>query len=78
MERNVGGRDRTVRIVLGVALTAASMATVAFGDALGQSTQFVVAGGALLAAAVLLGTAGARTCPLNSLFGRDTADDSDR
>lgn len=72
MQRNVGGRDRTVRIVLGVLLVVVSMATVAFGSSLGFQTQLLVSAALLIVGATSLATAGARTCPINSALGRDT------
>ena len=78
MQRNVGGADRTARIVLGFVLAVVSMATVAFGGGLGPDLQLVVAALALLLAAVFLATAGAQTCPVNSLVGRDTYRDKSR
>jgi hypothetical protein len=72
MERNVGGTDRTARIGLGILLAVVSMATVALGAGLGGQVQLLVAAVALLAGAVLLVTAGARTCPINRLLGRNT------
>lgn len=77
MEKNVGGTDRTVRIAVGLVLVAAMMATVAFGEALGDPTQGIVAAVLLLGAFVLLGTAGAETCPANHALGRNTHDDRD-
>jgi len=73
MERNVGGLDRTARIVVGLALAVVSMATVAFGSSLGPQVQLIVAAVTLFVGAVLLATAGARTCPINSALGRDTS-----
>lgn len=73
MERNVGGTDRTARIVVGLALAVVAMATVAFGASLGSQVQLIVAALALLVGAVLLATAGAQSCPVNSLLGRDTS-----
>ena len=72
MERNVGGTDKSARVVLGVALGVVSMAVVAWGDALGTTNQIVVAAIALLLAAIMLATAGAETCPINSAVGRNT------
>lgn len=73
MERNVGGLDRNARIVVGIALAIISMATVAFGGSLGGETQLIVAAVSLFLGAVLLATAGAQTCPVNSVLGRDTS-----
>lgn len=72
MERNVGGADKTARIVLGVAFGIVSMAAVAWGESLGATNQIVLAAVALLVAAVLLATAGAETCPINAALGRNT------
>jgi hypothetical protein len=72
MERNVGGMDRTARVVVGFLLAVASIATVAFGSGLGSDIQLAVAALLLVVAAVLLATAGAQSCPVNSLLGRDT------
>lgn len=72
MDRNVGGADRTARVVIGFVLAIVSIAVVAFGAGLGFQVQIAAAAASLLLAAVLLATAGARTCPVNSLLGRDT------
>ncbi|APX97801.1 YgaP family membrane protein [Natronorubrum daqingense] len=62
MDRNVGGTDRTLRIVLGVAL-------LAFGyrnrDRTAGALAFV-AGSDILATAVI------QRCPVNALLGIDT------
>lgn len=71
MERNVGGTEKTVRIVLGVALGVVSMVTVLWGDGL-VTTNLIAAGVTLLLAVVLLATAGAETCPINAAVGRNT------
>lgn len=72
MERNVGGSDKTARIVLGVLLGIVSMAVVAWGGVFGTTTQIVVAALALVVALVLLATASAESCPINSAIGRNT------
>lgn len=72
MERNVGGADRTARVVVGFVLAVAAIAIVAFGAGLGFQVQIAAAAASLLLAAVLLTTAGARKCPVNGLLGRDT------
>lgn len=74
MRKNVGGRDRTVRIVLGLVFVGAMMVTVAFGEGLGTATQGGVAVILLLVAGILLATAGAEKCPVNDVLGRDTSD----
>lgn len=77
MERNVGGLDRTLRIAGGLVFVVLSMGLVAFGDALGTTTQGGLAALTLLIAAILLATAGARTCPLNQVAGRNTYEGQD-
>jgi hypothetical protein len=72
MERNVGGTDKSARVILGVALGVVSMAVVAWGEGLGTTNQIVAAAIALLLAAILLATAGAETCPINAAVGRNT------
>ena len=71
MERNVGGADKTARIVLGVALGVVAMAAILWGDGL-ATTNLIAAGVTLLLAVVLLATASAETCPVNAAVGRDT------
>lgn len=72
MNRNVGGRGRTLRIVFGVGFAAVSAAMVAFGSSLGGRVQVAVAGVSLLVAVVLLATAGAQYCPVNGALGRSS------
>ncbi|ELY44041.1 YgaP-like transmembrane domain [Natronorubrum sulfidifaciens] len=72
MQKNVGETEKTARLLGGLVFVGASMATVAFGASLGPSRQSLIAALALLIAAVLLASAGAQTCPLNRLLGRDT------
>ena len=72
MDRNVGGRDRTARIVLGSGLFVVSMVVLALGTGLAAETRLLVSTAALLVASVLLVTAGAETCPANAVLGRDT------
>ncbi|QLG51274.1 YgaP family membrane protein [Natrinema halophilum] len=75
MEKNVGGTDRTIRITVGLVLVVTMIATIAFGDPLGEPTQGIVAAVLLLVAFVLLGTAGAEKCPANRALGRNTYDE---
>ena len=72
MDKNVGGRDRNARLVIGIVFVVGMMITVAFGDGLGTTVQGALAAMLLLAAGVLLATAGAETCPVNHLLGRNT------
>lgn len=60
---NVGGADKTIRIVLGIAL-------LAVGLFAGLGTTWTIV--AYAAAAIALLTAFAGYCPLNALFGVDT------
>lgn len=72
MERNVGGLDRTARIVLGVLLGVVSIGVVVFGGGLSFQTLVFASAVALLLGAFLLVTAGTETCPVNSALGRNT------
>ncbi len=66
MKHNVGGFDRTGRIVIGIVLAVAALASahVAMGWRIG----------ALVIAAIALITAGARYCPVNQALGINTAE----
>ncbi len=65
MKHNVGGMDRTSRIVIGILLL-----LVAFFGPIGMAWRIV----ALIVAAIALITAGVRYCPLNAAFGIDTSE----
>ncbi len=65
MKHNVGGMDRTSRIVIGVLLL-----LVAFFSPVGMVWRIV----ALIVAAIALITAAVRYCPLNAAFGVDTSE----
>jgi high-affinity Fe2+/Pb2+ permease len=72
MEPNVGGTDRTVRVVLGALALLSSMAAVAYGGSLTTDLQLVVTGATLVFAAVMFVTVGLRRCPINAFLGRNT------
>jgi high-affinity Fe2+/Pb2+ permease len=72
MEPNVGGTDRTVRVVLGVFALLSSLAVVVYGGGLTGDLQTVVAGATLIFAAVMFVTVGVQRCPINALLGRNT------
>jgi hypothetical protein len=72
MESNVGGTDRTVRVVLGALALLSSIAVVVYGGGLTGDLQPVVVGATLIFAAVMFVTAGLRRCPVNTLLGRNT------
>jgi len=72
MEPNVGGTDRTVRVILGALALLSSMAVVVYGGGLTGGRQIVVAGAMLVFAAVMFATVGARRCPINAALGRNT------
>lgn len=72
MEPNVGGTDRTVRMILGALTLLSSMAVVVYGGGLTGDLQIVVAGALLLFAAVMFATVGAKRCPINAALGRNT------
>ena len=68
MERNVGGLDRTARLVLGPLLAIAGLAIV-----LGFVTTNVYLGAALvLVGAVFLVTGAIQQCPINQFLGVNT------
>ncbi|MFW6152790.1 MAG: YgaP family membrane protein [Halobacteriota archaeon] len=74
MKRNVGGLDRTARLVIGVVLVLIGVAGyigllwVAFGP-VPQALGSVVI---VLIGLILVATGLTRRCPINSLLGRDT------
>lgn len=72
MDRNVGGFDRILRIVVGVGMVVTSMTTVVLGGSLGESDQIVLAGVTLFVGALLLLTASSRRCMVYGLIGRNT------
>lgn len=68
MEKNVGGIDRTGRIVIGLVLAIAGIAALTGYWAIGA-----VAGGiAIVVAAILLVTGTTQKCPINEAVGVDT------
>jgi hypothetical protein len=69
MERNVGGLDRTGRLVIGAILAVAGIAALLEYWAAGP----IVGGVALAVGAILLVTGATRKCPLNLLAGINTA-----
>lgn len=72
MDPNVGGTDRTVRVILGALALLSSMAVVVYGGGLNGGLQTVVAGALLLFAAVMFATVGSRRCPVNAALGRNS------
>jgi uncharacterized membrane protein HdeD (DUF308 family) len=70
MERNVGGIDRTGRLVIGIVLAIAGVAALADYWAAGA-----VAGAlALVIGLVLLVTGTTQKCPINDAVGIDTTE----
>lgn len=69
MKCNVGGIDRTGRIVLGIALLIVGLLAP-----IGPTWQIL----ALVVAAVALVTAAVRFCPANAIFGINTCEDKDK
>ncbi len=65
MKHNVGGMDRTSRIVIGILLL-----LIAFFGPIGMTWRIV----ALIIAAIALITAAVRYCPLNAALGVDTSE----
>jgi high-affinity Fe2+/Pb2+ permease len=72
MEPNVGGTDRTVRVILGVLALLSSMAVVVYGGGLTGGLRAVVVAATLVFAAVMFATVGVRRCPVNAALGRNT------
>ena len=74
MEPNVGGVDRTVRLVLGLVLLVLGVAGYAglVWVAVGPLPQFLTSVLLALLGAVLLVTGLTRQCPINRLLGVDT------
>lgn len=70
MKRNVGGLDRTGRLVVGSIAGLAGVGTVTGYWAIGP----VVGGLALAVGAILLFTGPTRKCPVNDAAGLDTTD----
>ena len=70
MEQNVGGLDRTARLVLGPLLVLVGLAAVVELLPLGMP----VAAAALLVGLIFVVTGLTRTCVLNSLLGIDTSE----
>jgi uncharacterized membrane protein HdeD (DUF308 family) len=68
MERNVGGMDRTARLVLGPLLAVVGLAVVF--DVV--STNVYLGGALVVVGAVLLVTGAVQQCPINSLLGVNT------
>ena len=70
MKRNVGGIDRTARIVIGTFAVVAGIAAFAGYLAVGA----VIGGVALVAGAILLVTGTTQKCPINEAAGIDTTE----
>lgn len=70
MNKNVGGIDRTGRIVIGVVLAIAGIAAVAGYWAIGATFGAV----ALAIGAILLVTGTTQKCPINEAAGIDTTE----
>ncbi len=66
MKHNVGGMDRTVRIVVGIVLLFAGLVAPI------DMTWRIIA---LVIAAIALVTAALRICPANALLGIDTSEE---
>jgi uncharacterized membrane protein HdeD (DUF308 family) len=72
MERNVGGTDRYMRLVLGALLLAVGVWTLAAGTA-GESTLMTVLTALVIViGAVFLVTGAVQQCPINAALGINT------
>jgi len=70
MERNVGGLDRSSRLLVGIILAIAGIAALAGYWNVGAVVGVV----ALIVAAILLGTGAIQKCPINEAAGIDTTE----
>ncbi len=70
MERNVGGIDRTGRLVIGTVLAIAGVAALAGYWAIGAVAGAI----ALVIGLVLLVTGTTQKCPINDTVGIDTTE----
>jgi len=68
MERNVGGMDRTARLVLGPLLAVVGLAVVF--DVV--STNVYLGGALVVVGTIFLVTGAVQQCPINSLLGVNT------
>ena len=68
MKKNVGGMDRSGRIVVGLILAIAGLAALAGYWAIGATVGAV----AVVVGAILLVTGTTQKCPINSAVGRNT------
>jgi hypothetical protein len=76
MEKNVGGMDRTVRLVVGPILAAVGVAVAAGLLDLGTTETVALAVGALalLAGLIFVVTGTTQKCPANQVAGLNTYD----
>lgn len=70
MDKNVGGLDRSGRIVIGIIAAIAGLAALTGYWAVGAVTGAIV----LVVAAILLVTGTAQKCPINDVAGIDTTE----
>jgi uncharacterized membrane protein len=70
MDKNVGGMDRTGRIIIGIVVAIAGIAALSGYVAAGA----LVGGIAVVIGAVLLVTGATQKCPINETVGIDTTE----
>jgi hypothetical protein len=77
MQKNVGGLDRTVRLVAGPILVTVGVALAAglLDVGLTGTVALAVAGLALVAGLIFVVTGTTQKCPANEVAGLDTYDD---
>lgn len=74
MDKNVGGYDRTARLIVGPILLVAGVVVLGGLVSVASGTTAVAIGvAAALVGAILLVTGVTQTCPLNSMLGLDTS-----
>ena len=72
MEKNVGGIDRTARLVIGALLVIGGAAALAGYTTWGAT----IAGAAIVVGAILFVTGTTQKCPINQAAGIDTTEQS--
>lgn len=78
MNRNVGGMDRTARLIVGPILAVVGIAAIAGLLSIGEGlAATVVALLLLVVGTVLLVTGGVQKCPINEAAGRNTYEGQD-
>jgi len=70
MEKNVGGLDRTARLVIGAILAVAGIAAAA--GVIDIASAAIIGGAGIVVGAILLVTGTTQKCPINGAAGINT------